>query len=150
VFENEYTWGKAVANNKTDEFHAQFEDSVKKVSNELEKEYPIIINGKEIFLDSNFTVKSPSNTNLILGKFPLSTKEDTLSAIESAKNAFSDWAHTPYQTRANIFKDCADQFSKDKFYLSALMSFDYRSSHYWKHCNSKTSKRYPNFIIQIC
>jgi 1-pyrroline-5-carboxylate dehydrogenase len=124
VFENEYTWGKAVANNKTDEFHAQFEDSVKKVSNELEKEYPIIINGKEIFLDSKFTVKSPSNTNLILGKFPLSTKEDTLSAIESAKNAFSDWAHTPYQTRANIFKDCADQFSKDKFYLSALMSFE--------------------------
>jgi 1-pyrroline-5-carboxylate dehydrogenase len=124
VFENEYTWGKAVANNKTDEFHAQFEDSVKKVSNELEKEYPIIINGKEIFLDSKFTVKSPSNTNLILGKFPLSTKEDTLSAIESAKNAFLEWAHTPYQTRASIFKDCADQFSKDKFYLSALMSFE--------------------------
>ena len=32
VFENEYTWGKAVANNKTDEFDALFEDAVKKVS----------------------------------------------------------------------------------------------------------------------
>ncbi len=30
MFENEYTWGNAAANKKTDEFHAKFEDAVKK------------------------------------------------------------------------------------------------------------------------
>jgi len=43
VFENEYTWGNAAANNKTDEFHAKFEDAVKKVTSELGKDYPIIV-----------------------------------------------------------------------------------------------------------
>ena len=124
MFENEYTWGRAVANNKTDEFDAKFEEAVEKVSSELDKEYPIIINGEEIFSDKNFSVKSPSNTNLIVGKFPLATKEDTISAIQAAKNSFSSWAKTKYLTRAKIFRDCADQFSKDKFYLCALMSFE--------------------------
>jgi 1-pyrroline-5-carboxylate dehydrogenase len=124
VFENEYTWGKAVANNKTDEFHAKFEDEVKKVTSELGKDYPIIVDGKEIFSDNTFSIKSPSNTSLVLGNFPLATQEDTLTAIEVAKKAFSSWSHTSYQTRAKIFRECAEQFSKQKFYLSAIMSFE--------------------------
>ncbi len=124
VFENEYTWGKAVANNKTDEFHAKFEDAVKKVTSELGTGYPIIVDGKEIFSDNTFSIKSPSNTSLVLGNFPLATQEDTLTAIEVAKKAFSSWSHTSYQTRAKIFRECAEQFSRQKFHLSAIMSFE--------------------------
>ena len=124
MFENEYTWGNAVINNKTDEFHDNFEDAVKKVTNELGTDYPIIVDGKEIFSDNTFSIKSPSNTSLVLGNFPLATQEDTSTAIEVAGKAFSSWSHTSYQTRAKIFRECADQFSKQKFYLTAIMSFE--------------------------
>ena len=49
MFENEYTWGKAVANNAVSEFDDKYEKSFAEVKTDLGKEYPIIINGKEVF-----------------------------------------------------------------------------------------------------
>ena len=124
MFENEFTWGSAIANNATDIFHEQFEKAVEQVKNNLNKEYPLIINGKEIFSKIQFEVKSPSDTTIIVAKFPKGTANDTNNAIKSAKDAFFEWSNTPYQTRAKIFKECADLFSKQKFRLSAIMSFE--------------------------
>lgn len=124
MFENEFTWGNATANNVTDVFHEQFEKAVEQVRNNLNKEYPLIINGKEIFSKIQFEVKSPSDTTIIVAKFPKGTANDTNNAIKSAKEAFFEWSNTPYQTRAKIFKECADLFSKQKFRLSAIMSFE--------------------------
>ena len=124
MFENEFTWGKAVATNSTDNFHEQYEKAVQQVRDELDKEYPLIINGKEIFSKNLFTVKSPSDTTLNVAKFPNGTIEDTKTAIKSAKDAFFEWSNTPYQNRVKIFRDCADIFSKQKFRLAAIMSFE--------------------------
>src|SRR3990167_857612 len=124
MFENEFTWGSAIANNATDIFHEQFEKAVEQVKNNLNKEYPLIINGKEIFSKIQFEVKSPSDTTIIVAKFPKGTANDTNNAIKSAKDAFFEWSNIPYQTRAKIFKECADLFSKQKFRLSAIMSFE--------------------------
>src|SRR3990172_8543810 len=124
MFENEFTWGNAIAHNATDVFHEQFEKAVEQVKNNLNKEYPLIINGKEIFSKIQFEVKSPSDTTIIVAKFPKGTANDTNNAIKSAKDAFFEWSNTPYQTRAKIFKECADLFSKQKFRLSAIMSFE--------------------------
>jgi len=124
MFENEFTWGNAIANNTTDIFHEQFEKAVEQVKNNLNKEYPLIINGKEFFSKIQFEVKSPSDTTIIVAKFPKGTANDTNNAIKSAKNAFFEWSNTPYPTRAKIFRECADLFSKQKFRLSAIMSFE--------------------------
>jgi len=124
MFENEFTWGNAIANNTTDIFHEQFEKAVEQVKNNLNREYPLIINGKESFSKIQFEVKSPSDTTIIVAKFPKGTANDTNNAIKSAKNAFFEWSNTPYLTRAKIFRECADLFSKQKFRLSAIMSFE--------------------------
>jgi len=124
MFKNEFTWGNAVANNSTEKFHEQFEEAAEQVKNNLNTEYPLIINGKEIFSKILFEVKSPADTTIIVAKFPKGTVNDTNDAIKAAKNAFFDWSNTPYQTRVKIFKECADLFSKQKFYLSAVMSFE--------------------------
>ncbi|MGQ0376718.1 MAG: aldehyde dehydrogenase family protein, partial [Nitrososphaerota archaeon] len=124
MFENEYTWGKAVANNATKEFDDKFEKAVEEIKKDLGKDYPVIINGKELFLDEKFEVRSPSDTRIILARFPSATKEDTTSAINSAKESFPKWSKGSYQQRAKIFKDCADEFSKQKFHLASIMSFE--------------------------
>jgi 1-pyrroline-5-carboxylate dehydrogenase len=124
MFENEFTWGKAVANQSTDVFHEKYEIAVEEVRKELNKEYPLIINGKEIFSKNLFEVKSPSDTSIIVAKFPKATIDDANNAIKSAKQKFFEWSNTPYQTRAKIFKECADIFSKEKFRLAAIMSFE--------------------------
>ncbi len=124
MFKNEYTWGKAVANNTISEFDKKFDTAFATIKANHSKEYPIIINGEEIFLDNKFDVRSPSDTRIIVARFPQATKEDATKAIESAKNAFSDWSSFPYKKRAQIFKDCGELFSKEKFQLAAITSLE--------------------------
>jgi len=111
-------------NSATDEFHTSYDKAVVQVQKELGQIYPLIINGKEICSENRFVVKSPANRNIKVAEFPKGTKDDTLNAIASAKNAFSKWSNTPYQERTKIFKDCADVFSKQKYRLAAIMSFE--------------------------
>ena len=123
-FENEYTWGKAVENNSTDDFHANFEKAVDEIKKELGKKYPTIINGKEIYSDECFKVSSPCDTRITVDEFPKSSVDDTQNAISSAKNAFEEWHETPYQKRAEIFRECANIFSSKKFFLATIMTFE--------------------------
>lgn len=124
MFENEFTWGKAVATKSEDKFDAQFESALDIVKQNLGKEYPIIINGKEIFLDEKFDVKSPSDTRIVVARFTQATKDETINAINAANNAFENWSAVPYKSRVKIFRNCADEFSKQKFQLAAIMSFE--------------------------
>ncbi|MBI5697249.1 MAG: aldehyde dehydrogenase family protein, partial [Thaumarchaeota archaeon] len=124
MIENENTWAKAVQNNSTDEFHKKFDAALDLLKSEFGKTYPLIIGGKEVHSDKLFEIKSPSDVTITLAKFPLATKEQTDQAIESARNAFSQWSATPYQSRAKIFREVADKFSADKFYLAATISME--------------------------
>jgi len=124
MFENEYTWGKAISENIIDEFHEKFEKAITDIKNEFGQKFPIIINGKEIFSENSFTVRSPTDKKIILAEFPKSTEKDTVEAVNSAKNAFDEWSNSSYQDRVKIFRDCADNFSNQKFRLAAIMIFE--------------------------
>jgi 1-pyrroline-5-carboxylate dehydrogenase len=124
MFENEKTWAKAVLNNSTDEFNRKFDQAIDLVKKDFGKSYPMIIGGKEIYSENQFQVRSPADTRIVVANFPLATKEDTLHAIESAKNAFSRWSQVAYQKRVEIFRECADTLSSDKFQLAAIMTFE--------------------------
>lgn len=124
MFENEKTWGKFVENNTTDEFHKKFDDSVNRIQKDFGKNYPMLIGGKEIFSNDTFEVHSPADKNLVLARFPLATKEDTIHAIGTARDSFYKWSLVPYETRAKIFREIADMFSQNKFDLAAILSFE--------------------------
>ena len=124
MFENERTWGRFADNNSTDEFHKKFDSAIEEIRKDFGKSYPMIIGGKEIFSDNKFQVRSPADKNLILGHFPMATKEDTLRAIESAKDSFHKWSLTPYQKRVQVFREVADIFSANKFALAAILCFE--------------------------
>lgn len=124
MFENEKTWTKFVENNNTDEFHKKFDSAVEEVRKDFGKSYPMIVGGKEIFSDNQFQVHSPADRNLVLANFPLASRDDTLRAIDTAKDAYPRWSLVPYEKRTQIFREVADVFSQEKFRLAAIMSFE--------------------------
>src|SRR2546422_3485775 len=124
MFENEKTWAKYVTNNSTDEFHQKFDQAIEQERKDFGKNYPMIIAGKEVFSNNQFQVRSPADKKLVLASFPLASKEDTLHAIESAREAFQKWSVVPYQRRAQTFREVADIFSQNKFTLAAILSFE--------------------------
>lgn len=124
MFRNEKTWAGFVENNSTEEFHKKFDEAIEKVRKEFGKSYPMIVGGKEIFTGNRFEVRSPADKNLLLGSFPLASKDDTIHAIDAAKEAFHNWSLVPYPRRVQIFREVADVFSSEKFELAAIMSFE--------------------------
>ncbi|HXG74389.1 MAG TPA: aldehyde dehydrogenase family protein [Candidatus Nitrosotenuis sp.] len=124
MIENENTWARAVQNNATDEFHKKFDQALDSLKKDLGKTYPLIIGGKEVHSDKIFEVKSPSDTTIVLAKFPLATKEQTEQAIEAAKESFPEWSATPYQHRVGLFREVANQYSAQKFTLAAIVSME--------------------------
>jgi 1-pyrroline-5-carboxylate dehydrogenase len=124
VFENEKTWASAILSNSTDEFNRKFDQAIDMVKKDFGKRYPMVIGGKEIYSDNQFQVRSPADTRIIIANFPMATKDDALHAIDSAKDAFSRWSQIPYQKRVEIFRECADTLSSDKFQLAAIMTFE--------------------------
>jgi len=123
-FVNEFTWGKAVSENTTEEFHEKFEKAIDEAKKEFGKNYPLIIDGKELYSEDNFSVNSPSDTKITIANFPKASTSNTKDAILSAKKAFDEWSNLSYQNRIQIFRNCADYFSSKKFFLAAIMSFE--------------------------
>lgn len=125
MFQSENTFGKFKAAGKEEDFHSSYEKAVEEVKKNFGKNYPIVIEGREVFSnEGTFDDICPSNVNLLLGCFQKGTRIHAKDAIQAAKKAFESWSNTRYQERVAIYRKAADLMSQDKFRLAALMTFE--------------------------
>ena len=128
-FSNEFTFRKFVEAGKEAEFDELFEKAAADTRRQFGKTYLIFINGKEVATGERIEEKSPID-GATIGYFQKGTRETTRAAITAAKNAFDAWSHTDYNERAALFKKAADVFSKNKFTMAAILSFENGKSRY--------------------
>ncbi len=124
MFKNEETFYNAQKKNETEKMNLKYDEAVKKALLELGKDYPIIIDGKEIFCQDKFEDRSPGNTKLVLGTFQKASKKEVLDAINAAKKEFETWKFMDYKDRVAIFLKAADIMSSKKYEFAALMSLE--------------------------
>lgn len=100
--------------------------AIAKVESELGREYPNIINGEKITLDTKFDSINPSNRSQVVGRFSEVDAELELveRAIGSAWDAFKLWRNVPPQERAQYLFKMADIMRERKHEYSALMVFE--------------------------
>ena len=100
--------------------------AIEKVRSELGREYPVLINGEKITVDSKFKSINPAKTLEIVGVFSEVDTDTTLvdKAIEAASNAFLIWRNVPAADRAEYLFKAADLMRRRKHELSAWMIFE--------------------------
>ncbi|MGC8649283.1 MAG: aldehyde dehydrogenase family protein [Candidatus Micrarchaeia archaeon] len=129
-FENEFTYRKFLEAGKENEFDRLFEEAVENVKKTIfGKTYSMYLGGKEVFSDQKFTEKSPID-GTIIGYFQKGTREHARLAIKEARIAEEAWSKTNYKERSAIFRKAADIFSKNKFMLGAILSYENGKSRY--------------------
>ncbi len=128
-FSNEFTYKHFLEEGKEEEFDRNFDEAVERAYKSLGKEYPIIINGKEIKASAYLTELSPID-NKTIGVFQKGDRNIARQAIEAAKEAFSTWSATSYKTRVAIIRKFAELLSRDKFDIAALLSIENGKSRY--------------------
>jgi aldehyde dehydrogenase (NAD+) len=69
-----------------------------------------------------FENRNPANTKDVIGRFPLSVKEDVDAAVEAARGAFDHWRRTPAPRRAEILFRLGEILMRDKNAYAADMT----------------------------
>lgn len=130
-FSNEFTYRKFLEKGKESEFDELFDSAVDKIKSEvLGKKFPMYINGKETYSNSELVEYSPIDSNIIIGRFQKGTREHAKQAIDAAYSAFEQWGYGDYRERVKIMRKAAGIFSRDKFNIGAILSIENGKTRY--------------------
>ncbi|HJR62321.1 MAG TPA: aldehyde dehydrogenase family protein [Gemmatimonadaceae bacterium] len=65
---------------------------------------------------------NPADTSDIIGRFPLSNREDVDRAVASAKGGFDSWRRTPAPERGDVLRRAGDILTRRKDEIAELMT----------------------------
>ena len=114
--------------------------ALEKVKSELGREYPVVIDGEKISIESKFESYNPANKTEVVGVF--SEVDDDISlvekAIDAATAAFKTWRDVPPAERAEYLFKVADLMRKRKHELSAWMVYEVAKT--WPEADGDTAE----------
>ncbi|MBZ0272903.1 L-glutamate gamma-semialdehyde dehydrogenase [bacterium] len=87
----------------------------------LGDEQGLVIAGREVKARRRIESVNPSRPAEIVGRFPVAEAAEARAALDAAWDAFSAWAATPVEIRAQVLFDAAALIRKNKHLYSAAM-----------------------------
>lgn len=102
----------------------QYDRAFAKVSAELGRSYPMLINGEPRTAIEETPRRTPINTDVVLGHAQVGSLQDARDAIAAAKAAFPAWSGLPWRRRVAMLRKVAALINKRLFELSAWLSLD--------------------------
>jgi len=114
--------------------------AIAKVRSELGREYPVVINGEKVTLDSKFQSYNPAKKDEVVGVFSEVDDDTSLvdRAIDAATEAFKTWRNVPAAERAEYLFKIADVMRKRKHELSAWMVVEVAKT--WSEADGDTAE----------
>ena len=107
-----------------EELHAGFEEAVARTRASLGGHHRNYVNGAWRDGQGAFEVRTPIDTELVLGTFATGTATDVDDAVAAARAAQPAWAKTPWADRVAIMKRAADIISDRLMDDAAIMAFE--------------------------
>lgn len=115
-----------------------FREALDQVKQELGKEYPLWIDGEEIYTEDKLVSINPADKNQVVGKVSKTDKELAERAIESATRHFETWRKWPAKLRADILFKAAAIVRRRRHEFSAWMV--YEAGKNWVEADADTSE----------
>lgn len=114
--------------------------ALEKVRSELGLEYPIVIGGERIQLESKFESYNPANKSEVVGRFSEVDSQTDLvdKAIETATHAFKTWKNVSPADRADYLFRAADLMRQRKHEFSAWMVYEVSKT--WAEADGDTAE----------
>ncbi len=110
--------------NPPEEMHTNFDKALKKVKANLGRDYGLIINNDDVFLETKFEDRSPINTGWVLGTFQKGGVAEAQAAVAAAHAAFPKWSGLKWQDRVRLLRKAAANIEKRVYEISAAVSLE--------------------------
>ena len=107
-----------------EELHAQFEKALATARTTLGGYHRNFVDGAWRDGEGSFELRSPINTEILLGTFARGTVTDVDEAVAASRRAQPAWAATPWRERMAIVKRAGDLISERLMDYSALMAIE--------------------------
>src|SRR3989337_231059 len=106
------------------ELHDRYERALARVKRDLGREYPMLIDGKEVRSAAKFEGRSPINQDWVLGVFQKGTAEHAARALVAARKAFAVWSRTAWVERVRLLRKAAGLIDKRIYEIAAAISLE--------------------------
>src|SRR5919202_2411380 len=93
--------------------------ALKKVGDDLGREYPLIIGGERVETDGEIPSVNPANPSQVVGHVGRATEREADMALETATSAFESWSRTEPEARARILLRAAATMRRRKLKMLA-------------------------------
>jgi 1-pyrroline-5-carboxylate dehydrogenase len=108
-----------------EEMHAAYDRGIEIARSWLGEDHSFTVDGEHRDGDGTFfEERSPSDRDVIIGRFANATVDDVTDAVAAARRGAASWAATPWQQRVEILERAADQISEHRAELAALMAME--------------------------
>src|SRR3954471_8905983 len=108
-----------------DELHALYEAGVEQSKAKLAGRHQNYIDGQWVEGSAGrFEVRSPIDSEILVGTFAKGDRADTERAIAAARKAQKAWRNTPWQERVAIIKRAGDLISERQMVYGADMAYE--------------------------
>jgi 1-pyrroline-5-carboxylate dehydrogenase len=113
-----------LAAGQTEDFRQKFDAALDRLRAGLGARHGHRIDGHEVLGPVEFEDRSPIDTRVALGRFPVATAADVDRAVAAARRAFPSWALRPWRQRTAVLRRAADIIEERGFDLSALVGLE--------------------------
>ncbi len=120
------------------EVKARMKAALDGVSAQLGKEYPLVIGGEEIRLESKFESINPSDPSETIGVFQKAGEKEAKAAVEAAASAFENWRWMPPAERANVLFRAAAILRRRRNEMNAWMVLEVGKN--WTEADADTAE----------
>lgn len=86
------------------------------------QQYKNLINGEWVASDESTCNRNPSDINDVIGEYAQADQEQTLTAIQAAKEAFTSWSISSVQQRSDILDTVGTEILARKDELATLLA----------------------------
>ena len=104
--------------------HERFEAALARVRPTLGQDWPMFIDGKPRRTQSGFEVRSPIDTDLLVGRFQSGGAADVGDAVAAARRAFASWSRTPWPARVALLRRAAALIEERVYDISAAVAIE--------------------------
>ena len=115
----------ATLRNDNEELHALYDAGVREAEAAFGAHHRNYIDGK--WVDGRagtFELRTPIDTNRVLGTFAKGDRQDVRDAIEAARRAQPGWRRTPWRERLAIVRRAAELISERQMHYGADMAYE--------------------------
>jgi 1-pyrroline-5-carboxylate dehydrogenase len=107
-----------------EELHALYEAGLEKARAGLGAYHQNLVGGREREAEGRFEVRSPIDSDIVLGTFASGSRQDVVDAIAAARAAQPAWAATPWRDRLAIIRRAADLISERQMEYAGYMAIE--------------------------